>query len=148
MKLSYENVLVAEDWSESVKWAFQKGIDTAKRNNAKLNVVHVVDTSHYRGIQIYDVNFTKKAIKHAEELLEEYRQEANAQGLENVETLVEEGSPKVVITKHAAKKVNADLIVCGATGINAVERMFLGSVSEHITRHAKCDVLVVRTENE
>lgn len=148
MDLSYNHVLVAVDGSEPAEWAFRKGIEVAKRNDATLNLVHVVDTSHYRGIELYDVNFTKKAIKHAEELLDGYVQKAKEHGLDKVDTLVEEGSAKTVITKHAAKKVNADLIICGATGINAVERMFLGSVSEHITRHAECDVLVVRTEKE
>lgn len=146
MDLSYNHIIVAVDGSEPAEWAFRKGIEVAKRNDATLYLVHVVDTSRYRGIEMYDVNFTKKALTHAQELLDRYAQQAKNQGLEKVETIVEEGSPKIVITRHAAKKVNADLILCGATGINAVERMFLGSVSEHITRHAKCDVLVVRNE--
>ncbi|KHF28846.1 putative universal stress protein [Anoxybacillus sp. BCO1] len=29
-----------------------------------------------------------------------------------------------------------------------MERFFIGSVSEHITRYAKCDVLVVRTPEQ
>jgi len=33
----------------------------------------------------------------------------------------------------------------GATGLNAVERLFIGSVSEYVIRNAPCDVLVVRT---
>ena len=36
--------------------------------------------------------------------------------------------------------------MCGASGLNAVERFMIGSVSEAIVRHAPCDVLVVRTE--
>ncbi len=148
MNLFYQHILVAVDGSEPAEWAFKKGVEVAKRNSATLNLVHVVDTSHYRGIEMYDVNFTKKAVSQAQELLERYAQQAKEQGIEKVKTIVEEGSAKTVITKHAAKKANADLIICGATGINAVERMFLGSVSEHITRHADCDVLVVRTEKE
>ncbi|MFL6558690.1 MAG: universal stress protein, partial [Bacillus sp. (in: firmicutes)] len=46
------------------------------------------------------------------------------------------------------KKHNVDLILCGATGLNVVERFFIGSVSEHITRYASCDVLIVRTEKD
>ena len=34
----------------------------------------------------------------------------------------------------------------GATGLNAVERLFIGSVSESVIRNASCDVLVVRTD--
>ncbi|MGF6949449.1 nucleotide-binding universal stress UspA family protein [Neobacillus sp. B4I6] len=48
------------------------------------------------------------------------------------------------ITGDIAKVVKADLIMCGATGLNAVERFLTGSVSEAIVRSAKCDVLVIR----
>jgi hypothetical protein len=32
--------------------------------------------------------------------------------------------------------------MCGTSGLNAVERFIVGSVSEAIVRHAPCDVLV------
>lgn len=48
------------------------------------------------------------------------------------------------IAKEIAKEQNVDLILCGATGLNAVERFIIGSVSEYIIRYAPCDVLVVR----
>lgn len=37
-----------------------------------------------------------------------------------------------------------DLIMVGATGLNAFERLLVGSSSEYILRHAKVDLLVVR----
>ncbi|MBO8441671.1 MAG: universal stress protein, partial [Firmicutes bacterium] len=43
---------------------------------------------------------------------------------------------------------NIDLIMIGATGLNAVERILIGSVTEYVTRTAQCDVLVVRTDLE
>ena len=60
--------------------------------------------------------------------------------------VVEYGSPKAVIPKKIVKDTNADLVVVGSTGLNAVERFIIGSVSEAIVRHSPCDVLVVRTE--
>jgi len=36
------------------------------------------------------------------------------------------------------------LIIVGATGLNAVERFLIGSVSESVARYSKCDVLIVR----
>jgi len=76
------------------------------------------------------------------------KEKALATGLENVNILVEYGSPKTMISKDLAKKVHADLIICGATGLNAVERFLIGSVSENIVRSANCDVLVIRTPEE
>ncbi len=34
----------------------------------------------------------------------------------------------------------------GATGLNSVERFLIGSVTSFVTRVAKCDVLIVRTD--
>ncbi len=147
MDLSYKNILVAVDGSKQAEWAFKKAVQVAKRNNdAKLILIHVVDTRSYGSVEAYDVTMAERAKAYAEELLDGYRKEAESEGLTNVETLIEHGSPKVVISKQAAKEVSADLIVCGATGLNAVERLLIGSVSENITRSAQCDVLVVRTE--
>ena len=55
---------------------------------------------------------------------------------------------KTKISKKIAPDKHVDLIVCGATGLNAVERILIGSVSQHILRYAKCDVLIVRTPKE
>ena len=65
-----------------------------------------------------------------------------------METVLEYGSPKVVISKQLTKDYGIDLIMMGATGLNAVERLFIGSVSEYVIRNASCDVLVVRTDLE
>lgn len=53
---------------------------------------------------------------------------------------------KLLFQKKLASELHADLIMCGTSGLNAVERFIVGSVSEAIVRHAPCDVLVVRTE--
>ncbi len=68
--------------------------------------------------------------------------------LKKIETVLEFGNPKSKISKEIAPNHKVDLIMCGATGLNAVERFLIGSVSEHIIRYAKCDVLVVRGDEE
>ena len=79
-------------------------------------------------------------------MLEEHQEEAKQAGVEQVTTVLEFGSPRQKIPKEIAKKYDIDLILTGATGLNAVERVMLGSVSEAITRTAPCDVLIVRSE--
>ncbi|WP_100331840.1 universal stress protein [Bacillus xiapuensis] len=146
MGMKYENILVAVDGSKEAEWAFKKSIEIAKRHDASLNLVHVIDTRSFAAIEAYDRSIAERASSYGNELLEEYKQEADKAGVKTVNTFVEYGSPKVVIPKDIAKQVKADLIVCGATGLNAMERFLIGSVSEHITRAARCDVLVVRTD--
>src|SRR5699024_958445 len=120
----------------------------AIRNKATLNLVHVVDTRSFVSIEAYDGTIAQRAESYAKELLEEYKGTATNLGVENLNAIVEHGSPKTIIPKKTAKAVNADLIICGATGLNAVERLLIGSVSEHIMRSAECDVLVVRTDDD
>jgi nucleotide-binding universal stress UspA family protein len=142
--MAYRNILVAIDGSEEADRAFWKAMDVAKRYDASVTLVYVVDTRQYYGLEAYDTSYTQRIKKHGEEMLKAYVEKAKEQGIEKVDMLVEEGSPKSAISKRVAKKVNADVIICGATGLNAVERVLIGSVAEHIIRHAECDVIVVR----
>ncbi|MBS4208770.1 universal stress protein [Bacillus sp. FJAT-50079] len=148
MSRTYQNILVAVDGSKSAECAFKKAVYIALRNNAQLTLVHVVDTRSFVSIEAYDGTMAERAERYAEELLEDYKKEAAAKGLQTLNTIIEHGSPKTIIPKQTAKKINADLIICGATGLNAVERLLIGSVSEQITRSASCDVLVVRTDDD
>ncbi|WP_423407653.1 universal stress protein [Heyndrickxia sp. MSNUG] len=146
MALSYKNILVAVDGSKEAAWAFKKAIEIAKRNDANLVMTHIIDLRTFATVEAYDRTISERANQFATELMESYKQQANEAGVTNVSYEIDYGSPKVKIAKDVAKKYNADLIICGATGMNAMERFFIGSVSEHITRYASCDVLVIRTD--
>ena len=148
MGLKYKNILVAIDGSKEADWAVKKGIEIAKRNDATLLLVHVIDTRTFALIEAYDTVIGDRAEKLAKDMLENYLKQAEDVGLTNVQYEIDYGSPKIRIPRDLAKKHNVDLILCGATGLNVVERFFIGSVSEHITRYAACDVLVVRTDKD
>ncbi|WP_088006640.1 universal stress protein [Indiicoccus explosivorum] len=146
MTLPYKQVIVAVDGSKEAEWAFKKSIGIAKRNNAVLNLVNIIDTRSFAAIEAYDRSIADRAERFAGDLLGGYKAEAEAAGVEHVSIIIEYGSPKTVIPRDIAPKIGADLIICGATGLNAIERFLIGSVSEQIVRSSKCDVLVVRTE--
>lgn len=146
MEGKYDHILVAIDGSKESEWALEKSIEIAKRNNAKLLLAHVIDTRSFMLIDSYDPDIAERANKLAVDMLEKYQVQAIDAGVAHVQYEIEYGSPKVKIPKEIAKKHNIDLIVCGATGMNAVERFLIGSVSEHITRYSPCDVLIVRTQ--
>ncbi|WP_342505438.1 universal stress protein [Sporosarcina sp. FSL K6-2383] len=148
MTLVYKQILVAVDGSKESEWAFKKAVAIADRNDATLNLINIIDTRSYAAVEAYDRSIAERAQKFAEELLNDYKVEAEKAGVQNVNIIVEYGSPKTMISRDLSKKLQADLIICGATGLNAVERFLIGSVSENIVRSAKCDVLVVRTAEE
>jgi nucleotide-binding universal stress UspA family protein len=59
------------------------------------------------------------------------------------EVHVETGAPGPTIL-DAARRHEADLVVMGAHGRTGFDRLFLGSVSEHVVKHTEGSVLVVR----
>jgi nucleotide-binding universal stress UspA family protein len=52
-------------------------------------------------------------------------------------------SPASAIVEYA-EAIHADVIVIGTHGRQGVSRLLIGSVAEHVVRHARCPVLVVR----
>jgi nucleotide-binding universal stress UspA family protein len=147
MSFKYNNILVAVDGSKEAEKAFKKAVSLAKESDATLIITHVID-DRYGSVSVYAPGIIDEVEVRGKELLESYEKQAKEAGVANVKTHLEHGSPKVKIAKNIAPKFDADLILCGATGLNAVERLLMGSVSEHITRYAKCDVLVVRSNEE
>ena len=61
---------------------------------------------------------------------------------------VESGEPKSIVAIDAPKKFGSDLIMMGATGLNAFQRAMIGSVADYAIRAADCDVLLVRTDDK
>ncbi len=144
MEKTYKNILVAIDGSKGSEIALNKAIDVTKRDGATLHLVHIMEHYNFPG----DTGAIKKTQeKLGNELLENNRELALNNGITEVNTKLEFGNPKSLIPKKIAREIDADLIVCGATGLNTFERI-LGSVSENITRSAACDVLIVRNSED
>ena len=143
MSVKHTNILVAVDGSESAEVAFSRAVELCIQDQASLIIAHVIDTRNFSTFELYDIA-TERAEDFGKRLLKEYEEKAMMAGVTNVSTVIEYGSPKVKIAKTIAPQNKIDLIVCGATGMNRVERLLMGSVSEHITRNATCDVMIVR----
>src|SRR5699024_11534718 len=103
----------------------------------------IVDTRTFATAEAYDKSLSERAQKYAEDLLNEYVENAKEAGVENVELVIKYGSPKVAIAKEIAPEEEADLIIVGATGLNEVERFLIGSVFESIVRYSIYDFILV-----
>jgi len=78
----------------------------------------------------------------AQSLLDELRQDALQQGIENVETSIRAGEPADVILA-AAKDREADLIIIGSRGLSDLQGLVFGSTSHKIAHRAPCTCLTV-----
>jgi len=135
-------LLLATDLSEASEAATEQAFELAKRLEASLLVVSVIDPG---ALQLPGGRFRARVDQVRE------RREVQAQALvergrsEAVEVsfLVWTGDPGDMIVE-AAEAEHVDMVLVGSHGRGAVGRLFLGSVSEHVVRHAPCPVLVVR----
>lgn len=144
MTQSYKTILVAVDGSVGAELALHKAIHVAKRNNARLVIAHVIDTRALHNVAAFDASVYESLEKEATDLLSNYQKEAREAGIPDVQILIEFGNPKTILAHDIPKQTGADLMLLGATGLNAFERLLIGSSSEYILRHATIDLLVVR----
>lgn len=146
MTQEYARILIGTDGSDEAQKALRKAIALSKQNQATLLIAHVVDTRSYKGFETFDGTLSDQTRKKEKALLEDYRLVAQGAGLENVETILKYGSPKKILAKELPHDKQIDLIVMGATGLNVLDRVLIGSVSGFVMQNAVCDVLIVRTD--
>lgn len=151
----YQRILIAVDGSESSEHALMKAIKIAERNKGELIIAHVFDVNAYAlgmvdtaGISTIDAIGIDVDKKRMEKMLAEYRLKAKEYNIEKVQTIMVQGTPKIILSKDIPNEYQIDLIVVGQTGMNIVERWMMGSVSEYIIRNAPCDVLIVRNKKQ
>jgi nucleotide-binding universal stress UspA family protein len=83
----------------------------------------------------------------AEATLATLKAELEAGGAPAVRTCVIEGHAATAIVDVAAEE-QADIIVMATHGRGGLGRAVLGSVADHVVRHATCPVLLVRPPRE
>jgi nucleotide-binding universal stress UspA family protein len=133
-------ILLATDLLTSSREATDRAIDLAARLDARLVIVNVLEKRRLAGGGSHERVDQARAEREAR--LVSLVRDARATGV-TAEFLVWQGEPGGSIAA-AAEAEGADLVVVGTRGRSGAERMLLGSVSDHVVRHASCPVLVVR----
>jgi nucleotide-binding universal stress UspA family protein len=88
--------------------------------------------------------FEERSVESATQAVARFGEIAGAKPEARATTL--KGDPKVAILDEA-ENWGADLIIVGTHGYNALERLWIGSVSRAIATHAKCSVQIARASN-
>ncbi|WP_407830342.1 universal stress protein [Vagococcus lutrae] len=144
MNQSYPTIMVAVDGSSAAEKALKKAIHVTRVNSAHLIIAHIIDTRAFQSLTSYDQEMADQALRVATETLTIYQGLAEEKDLAHISTVIEFGSPKHLLAEVLPKKYDVSLLMMGATGMNTMERLLLGSVSQYVSRHALCDVLIVR----
>jgi nucleotide-binding universal stress UspA family protein len=147
-----KRILVPTDFSKPAQIALDVAADIAKKSNAELVLLHVVEEAVGGSFNVEgqmsnlsekweDKIFTMKLIERAKKQLEKAAEDNKLAGLK-VKQELRMGTPfhgmRTIITE---KKV--DLVVMGTAGHSKLEEMIIGSNTEKVVRHANCPVLTV-----
>src|SRR5919112_1928364 len=142
-------ILLATDGSEEANLAAQTAADIAEKTGSELHLVHVrsvpayIDPSSER-IEIIE-SAEEDVRNEAQQVLDAQIEQIKAAGGNVAQTHVRLGRPDEEIVL-LAKEIGAGLIEMGSRGLGGIRRVFIGSVSDSVVRHAHCPVLVVREE--
>jgi nucleotide-binding universal stress UspA family protein len=137
----FETILIPVDGSQYAERAARRGFEIASAFGSHVHLVCVADTGPLANYQLPgEHESAAEAITgRAEAVVEELRTRA-PEGIE-VTTATPTGSAKTEIVEYG-DSIDADLIVMGSRGRGGVERLMLGSVTEHVVRVSDIDVLV------
>ena len=138
----FEKILVALDGSENSRKALETAVRIAQEFDGKLTLIHVYSIGGLADSPKPLHGFIEAIRKVGAGILEEEEKKVKVKGVQ-VETLLREGHVVEEIVK-ACREGEFDLVVIGARGLSKMKAMVLGSVSDGVTRHAYCAVLVVK----
>lgn len=146
MNTLIQDILVPTDFSEVANNALAVAIAMAKRHQAKLHLMHVVqpnyftvldNTTHlvnYNDWEVIESINKENLNKYAKAMVEKYDIE--------IKTEVNIGYISESIEKYA-DSINADIIVMGTHGSSGIREFFIGSNTYSVIKNANAPVLSV-----
>jgi nucleotide-binding universal stress UspA family protein len=156
--MKVNKILIAVDDSKYAEHAAEIGFDMAQLFGADVGLVSIIaplilpesSTDVITGLPMESVNIDEaELIKIQADSAENVIQQITKKfaGDRNVSRFTEYGSTADGILKCSAE-FNADMIVVGTHNRTGLNRLIMGSVSEHVVRYSHVPVLVVPLREE
>ena len=143
----YHRIFAALDGSEAQVAVARRTLSIAHDNNAEVLFGHVVDTSKIElGAIGYEEISANKRLALMESIKRQLDRANQDECVPSVDVKVAMGPITETMMNDLIEPFDPDLIICGVRGLSNIKYAFVGSVSTHLVRHAKCDVLVMRPE--
>lgn len=144
---AYRDILCATDFSDNSRYAAERAADMARRYDARLTLLHVVE--HFpqdrsnEEIAPEDVDPAAFRREQAHKALAELAEDLGYGKVEQ-EVCLSTCSAKHEIVRFAEEQ-NTDLIILAAHACHGVSRI-LGSTAYGVTHSGPCDVLAVHVK--
>jgi nucleotide-binding universal stress UspA family protein len=144
---SPESIVVGTDGSETAERAVDRAGSLARALGATVHVVsaHSKDAARLGAVQ-HNVALVEAGREgeriHVQEILDRAQEQLAKLGVESEAHLSTREPGRALV--EVADDNGAQMIVVGNRGMTGAKRL-LGSVPNHVSHHAHCDVLIVRT---
>jgi len=143
----FKNILVPVDGSKYSLNAAKVAIAIGEKFGGKVTLLHVISKSLEANSKTKDeqeIPVEKIETLRAEgyKVLEKAIQSIGKDTAE-IEAVLSWGNPANIIMEEVEDK-EYDLIVMGSRGLGAIRGLLLGSVSERVSKSAKCSVMIAK----
>ncbi len=135
-------VLVATDGSEHSMKAVARALELAEKQGA---LVTLMSVAYYVPDYLEEMppNIREKLESEARTALSKAKAVFDAKGVK-VETVLACGFVPANIIMDKAQEGKFDRIILGSTGMNALDKVMMGSTAAKVVAHAPCEVTIVR----
>ena len=143
MRVQFNKILCATDFSDFSNQTVSYGVALAKEFGARLIICHVIDLSSvaiYGEFQLDPVGQQNRIIEDANEQLEALTGDQPVEW----EPLITVGKPADEIIRAVEEK-GIDLVISATHGRSGIKRLILGSVTERLMLTLPCPLLVLRS---
>ncbi|QKY17264.1 universal stress protein [Halorubrum sp. CBA1229] len=141
----FDRILFPTDGGDGADAAFDHVLDLAADHDATVHVLNVADTTHDSvtrvGRDVVDV-----LEQEGEEVVEAAADRAADRGVETVTAVLQGGVAETIVAYAADHE--ADLIAMPTRGRTGLDRLLLGSTTEHVVRRSTVPVLSLRPDGE
>jgi nucleotide-binding universal stress UspA family protein len=145
-----KRILIPFDFSEYAKKSFQYAVNLAKKFQAELDLLYVVDLDVHPALYAWGMKSVLQIIpdieKKAKNDFKKIIKQENTAGLK-INTFFREGKPHREIVKFANEKKH-DLIIMATHALSGIDRLLLGSVTEKVIRSAPCAALTLKMDEK
>lgn len=140
------NVLIPYDFSAAAERALAWAVDLQKSvGGGTIHLIHILDPIPVPvGVGIPSPAISDEDVEEVRRDLLDAAKKGSADT--TIQVILSPSAADAIL--ETAKARSTDLIVMGTHGRTGLSRVFLGSVAEHVVRHADCPVLTLRAPSE